>query len=61
MTEPDIRIGDSVLDALGNVWTVLNRPDWSGVCDGLFRAEDGSGRQMYGEHVPGPWTVWGPA
>ena len=56
-----VRIGDQVIDAAGDVWTVLGQPDGSGLCDGLFRREtpaERRGGQQYGEHIPGPLVVW---
>ena len=55
MTElrEDIEIGDVVVDAEGFRWSVLNRPDGTGVCDGLFRSLP-DGRQQYGENMRQP-------
>lgn len=48
----DAHLGDEVIDANGVRWSVLNRPDGSQVCDGLFLATDG--RQQYAENMAQP-------
>lgn len=50
--DDELRIGDEVLASDATPWIVLNRPDGSGMCDGLFQSDDG--RQMYGEHLARP-------
>lgn len=58
----DISVGDQVLDADGELWTVLNRPhaDISSAepCNGLFLRERSPQGQRYGEHMHGPLVVW---
>lgn len=51
---PALQIGDTVLDADGRHWEVLNRPDGARYCDGLFLAKDGNRGQRYGEHMAAP-------
>ena len=53
----DLSIGDAVEDANGRRWWVLNRPDGSGACDGLFAAATSGYGQRYGEHMVRPLAV----
>lgn len=58
-----MKIGDQVIDARGDLWTVLNAPcDIRGAeSQGFFRRETPEakrGGQQYGEHIPGPLVVW---
>lgn len=57
-----MRVGDEVIDANGDLWTVLTAPCQipGAESDGLFRRETPAkkrGRQQYGRGIPGP-LVW---
>lgn len=54
-----MKIGDSVLDATGELWEVLNAPcSIRGAESAGFLRRVRDGGQQYGEQVPGPWVIW---